>query len=120
MFVYRSNLLFKFWRQHGEHLCRDLQLPPPEWKCPPKVMRKQIASLMQHDSDKDVADVLWWVHVVWMCRHDERYKLLGDEMYWVFDTPEHPFEQFLVKQLLDTEEIHAYAAYATEYPATPK
>lgn len=68
--------------------------------------------LLKYD-EEDTCDILWWIQLY---IYTTRGLRILDDTYWVFNTPSHPFEKFLV-QRLSQEGVNPYEAYATVYPS---
>lgn len=56
----------------------------------------------------NLMDVLFWLNMHSICIYNVNF---ADKMQWYFNTPQHPFEQYLVKKMPDAPSI-----YQTEYP----
>lgn len=117
LYSYGTGELIRFWRLRGKELREAMMqgLPDPDWECPPREMRLLLRRVMPGEPDESINDLLWWLNLFWFCDHDGGYELLEGDYHWVFNTPDHPFEQFLVAEQRAMG-IDAYATYATVYP----
>lgn len=57
-------------------------------------------------------DFIWWIHLY--IYRVKRLRIFKDTL-WIFNTPEHPFEKFLVKRLIERG-IDPYEVYETTFP----
>lgn len=63
---------------------------------------------------EEVDDMLWWTHAYLLCVYG-RTILAPERQHWIFNTPCHPFEVFLNKEL-SRMGVNPYTTYCVTYP----
>lgn len=74
----------------------------------PLVVYLTHAFLSKEEMTEILCDAMWLVVVVIANKYDEQLFVDMPPMWWVFDTPDDPFEQYLVSKMPD-----AYEKYRT-------
>lgn len=63
-------------------------------------------------SYEKTCEIMWWIHLYSYCTRGQA--VLKDNL-WIFNTPDNPFEKYLVDRLY-SKGINAYEVYETNYP----
>lgn len=71
-----------------------------------------IATISSFITTEQLCNIMFWMNMYLYCEYGiELYTSVKDNMQWIFNSPDHEFEKYLVKTL----EVDPYKTYATEF-----